>query len=55
MISKPRVSDTLDILYELRDFLEFNDKIKDCLIQDDVLSEIKLDELIIVNCKMKNV
>ena len=29
MISKPRVSDSLDILYELKDFLEYNDEIKD--------------------------
>ena len=55
MISKPRVSDSLDILYELKDFLEYNDEIKDCIIQDDVLNDTKLDEFIISNCKIKNV
>ena len=50
MISKPRVSDSLDILYELKDFLEYNDEIKECIIQDDVLNDTKLVEFIISNC-----
>ena len=52
MISKPRVSDSLDILYELKDFLEFNDSIKNCIIQDDIVDNVKLDELVIAKLEM---
>ena len=55
MISNPRVSDSLDILYELNDFLEYNDKITACIIQDDSLNDFKLDELVISNCKFKKI
>ena len=55
MISQPKVPDSLDTIYWIEEFLEFNDTIKECHIQDDVLKDFSLDELIISYSKVKNV
>ena len=55
MISKPRTSNSLDILYELEFFLENHDQIKGFSITDDLLQNFSLDELQIENSKFKNV
>ena len=55
MISQPKVPDSLDTIYGIEEFLEFNDTIKECHIQDDVLKDFSLDELIISYSKVKNV
>ena len=53
MISQPKVPDSLDTIYGIEEFLEFNDTIKECHIQDDVLKDFSLDELIISYSKVK--
>ena len=55
MVSNPKIPDNLDELLGLEEFLEFNDTIKECLIQDDNLKNFELDEVIVSYCKFKNV
>ena len=47
MVSNPKIPDNLDELLGLEEFLEFNDTIKECLIQDDNLKNFELDEVIV--------
>ena len=55
MVLQPKIPDSLDVLYSVSEFLEFNDTIKECTIQDDVLKDFTLDELVIAYSKIKNV
>ena len=55
MVTGPRVPQELDVLFEPLGYLKYSDKIENCRVENEEITNFELDELIISKSYFKNV